>query len=48
MSLSAQADVRGSLRPTLFTMPETQKRLQAMVDRIADAWPYPDAPRRRC
>lgn len=45
MSLSAQADVRGSLRPTLFTMPETQKRLQAMVDRIADAWPYPDAPR---
>lgn len=45
MGLSAQADVRGSLRPTLFTMPETQKRLQAMVDRIADAWPYPDAPR---
>lgn len=45
MGLAAQADVRGSLRPTLFQMPETQKRLQAMVDRIAAAWPYPDAPR---
>lgn len=45
MGLAAQADVRGTLRPTLFTMPQTQKRLQAMVDRIAAAWPYPDAPR---
>lgn len=44
MGLAAQADVRGSLRPTLFYMPETQKRLQAMVDRIAATWPYPDAP----
>jgi len=45
MGLAAQADVRGTLRPTLFAMPQTQKRLQAMVDRIAAAWPYPDAPR---
>jgi hypothetical protein len=45
MGLAAQADVRGTLRPTLFAMPQTQARLQAMVDRIAAAWPYPDAPR---
>lgn len=47
MGLAAQADVRGTLRPTLFAMPQTQARLQAMVNRIADAWPYPDAPRPR-
>jgi predicted Zn-dependent protease len=45
LALAAQADVMGSLRPTLFNMPETQKRLQAMVDRIAANWPYqPAAP----
>lgn len=45
INLAGQADVKGSLRPTLFTMPETQKRLQAMVDRIATASPYPNSPR---
>jgi len=47
LSLSAQADVRGDMRPTLFQMNQTQARLQAMVDRLAKAWPYPNAPRPR-
>lgn len=44
-ALAEQADVRGDMRPSLFSMPQSQKRLQAMVDRIADAWPYPNGPR---
>ncbi len=43
-ALADQADARGDMRPSLFSMPKTQKRLQAVVNRIAAAWPYPDAP----
>jgi hypothetical protein len=47
LGLAAQADIRGDLRPTLLLMPQTQQRLQAMVDRLAAAWPYPNAPHPR-
>lgn len=45
LGLAAFADVKGDLRPALFHMDSTQKSLQSMVERIASAWPYPNAPR---
>ena len=41
------ADERSEWRAQRFRMPDTERRLQRIVDQIAEAWPYPEAPRPR-
>lgn len=43
LNLALQADAAGKMRPTLLHMPQTQARLQQIVNNLAKAWPYPDA-----
>ena len=45
LGLNSFADVKGDLQPELFQMEATQAHLKRIVDRIADVWPFPDAPR---
>ncbi|WGM37774.1 M48 family metalloprotease [Caulobacter sp. NIBR1757] len=43
LNLALQADAAGKMRPTLFHMPQTQAKLQQIVNNIARTWPYKDA-----
>lgn len=39
-----RVELAGRLRPTLLSMPKTQRRLQAMLEEIEQAWPYKGVP----
>src|SRR5690606_15166778 len=45
LAIAAFAEARGETSPRLLSMRETEVKLQRVVDRLAAAWPYPNAPK---